>query len=419
LFVMRITVTTVDGEVYPVEIGLDETLENVKIIMEAETGIPATSQVLLFEGKPLADGLTSSAAGLKENDLLLLMKQPEPASRGAPQSSSAGGAPANRLGLAPDGSAADPAAMMRQIGSNAHLMQQLASGNPRLHEAVQRGDAEAFQGLLREEAKRRQDEEAKRQQEMQRLMADPLNPENQAKIAEMINQKNVQEAFENAMEHNPELFGTVIMLYVDMEVNGSKVKAFVDSGAQSTIMSKRCAEEIGIMRLCDTRFSGIAKGVGTSRIIGRVHAAPLKVGSSHLTASITIIEQDDMDFLFGLDMLKRHQCMIDLMNNELKFGSCGESLRFLPEHELPARARQADSDAPPPPPPPESVPGQTGNSDPKPTTSSYHETANTAGVESKISQLVQLGFSQAQAMQALNACGGDVDQAAALLFGGW
>ena len=32
----------------------------------------------------------------------------------------------------------------------------------------------------------------------------------------------------------------------------------MDSGAQMTIMSKACAERTGLMRLLDTRFSGMA-----------------------------------------------------------------------------------------------------------------------------------------------------------------
>lgn len=56
-------------------------------------------------------------------------------------------------------------------------------------------------------------------------------------------------------------------------------------------------------------YAGVAKGVGTSKIVGRVHAAPMKIGGMHITISITVLEDKSMEFLFGLDNLRRHQVL--------------------------------------------------------------------------------------------------------------
>lgn len=53
-----------------------------------------------------------------------------------------------------------------------------------------------------------------------------------------------------------------------------------------TIMSSACAERCGIMRLVDTRWSGIAKGVGTQKIVGRVHLGKLILFFSYYTMTI-------------------------------------------------------------------------------------------------------------------------------------
>ncbi|GLU23984.1 hypothetical protein SLE2022_399580 [Rubroshorea leprosula] len=99
-------------------------------------------------------------------------------------------------------------------------------------------------------------------------------------------QKGINENWAAALEYNPEGIARV-MLYVDMELYGVPLKAFVDSGTQSTIISKSCAERCGLLRLLDERYKGIfAHGVGQSEILGRIHVAPIKIGNIFYPCSI-------------------------------------------------------------------------------------------------------------------------------------
>uniref|UniRef100_A0A8B9GRZ5 UBA domain-containing protein n=1 Tax=Amazona collaria TaxID=241587 RepID=A0A8B9GRZ5_9PSIT len=222
--------------------------------------------------------------------------------------------------------------------ANPHELSLLKERNPPLAEALLSGDLEKFTRVLLEQ----QQDRARREQERIRLYsADPFDLEAQAKIEEDIRQQNIEENMTIAMEEAPESFGQVVMLYINCKVNGHPVKAFVDSGAQMTIMSQACAERCNIMRLVDRRWAGIAKGVGTQKIIGRVHLAQVQIEGDFLACSFSILEEQPMDMLLGLDMLKRHQCSIDLKKNVLVIGTTGSQTTFLPEGELPECARLA------------------------------------------------------------------------------
>ena len=73
-----------------------------------------------------------------------------------------------------------------------------------------------------------------------------------------------------------------------------------------------------LLHLLDDGFKGVAVGVGTGKILGRIHVTPLKVRDHFFPCTITVMDSEkglgdqNMDFLFGLDMLKRHRCKIDL-----------------------------------------------------------------------------------------------------------
>ena len=215
------------------------------------------------------------------------------------------------------------------------------------------------------------------------------------------------------------------MLYIPVEVNGHTLKAFVDSGAQRTIMSPSCAEKCGVMRLVDKRYEGMAVGVGTAKILGRVHSAQIKIGSLFLPMSLSVMEGKSIDLLLGLDMLKRYQASIDLMKGALVIQNV--QVPFLGEADIPKEVQQNDSEmlkeakkaslGVPVPTVGSDADSASGSSAPATTTTTTTTTSKPAAFPPEdIAKLTELGASREEAIHLLEITGGKVEEAAGLLL---
>ncbi|KAA8523512.1 hypothetical protein F0562_009936 [Nyssa sinensis] len=150
-----------------------------------------------------------------------------------------------------------------------------------------------------------------------------------------------------------------IILFSDDTALDLHHMAFVDSGAQSTIISKSCAERCGLLRLLDQCYKGIAYGVGQLEILGRIHVAPIK-------------------------------------ESVLRVGGGEVSVPFLQEKDIPSRLLDEER---------------------------YSKKASSSGdpgpdFEAKVAKLVELGFARDAVIQALKFFDGNEEQAAGYLFGG-
>lgn len=350
---MKLTISY-EENVVQLDVYEDIELDNFIAYCEAEIGTPFNNLQLLHNVRPLVDmKKTLKQLGVVDGDMILVVNKNllENATQLASQQQQASNPPASSSSFTTSSSTKSHESMFGPAEITIEQAERIRDSflnNPReltnlkltnlpLADALSDGTLSNFHKILNEQHKRRRDEQIRKHKMM---VADPFDPEAQKMIAEEIQRQQIESNMADAIEHMPEAFGQVLMLYIKCEVNGHPISAFVDSGAQSTIMSKSCAERCNILRLIDERWSGIAQGVGTQKILGRIHLCQVQIEKDFLVSSFNVLEQQPMDMLLGLDMLKRHQCVIDLKNNILKIGTTGTETRFLNESELPDHAKR-------------------------------------------------------------------------------
>lgn len=311
---MRLLVNLENTDEYKeLSIENNDTVETLKYIIEAEFNVPFLEQELKCENVHLDNNQAYiSAYKLKDDDLLLLSKK----KGGNPMSNFnmpiGGGVQNNNINTGFNLSKVfdDTMKMIKsnpqpQGGSNNNMMKfsfdmrvkneskaikdhylsqsdelsLLFTTDPELAEVVVSEDIQRLEDLVRKRMTKHDEKKKRELDEYNKLMsADPNDLEAQGKIEEMIRMKNVEENLKMAYEYLPESFSHINMLYINIEINKMVMTALVDTGAQSTIISEDLAKKCGIYNLCDKRYSGIAKGVGTTKIIGVIHAAQLKLG---------------------------------------------------------------------------------------------------------------------------------------------
>nr|GMC69995.1 DNA damage-inducible protein 1 [Ipomoea batatas] len=146
-----------------------------------------------------------------------------------------------------------------------------------------------------------------------------------------------------------------------------------------------------------------------------------QIGQIFYPCSFLVLDSPNMEFLFGLDMLRKHQCMIDLKENVLRVAGGEVAVPFLQEKDIPSHfldeqrhAKEASSSGAQATSAGEKTNTPTGG----PSGSSGQTQTQGSNFEAKVSKLVELGFGREAVIQALKFFDGNEEQAAAYLFGG-
>lgn len=149
---------------------------------------------------------------------------------------------------------------------------------------------------------------------------DPINDE-----------KIIGKDLEKAHEMIPEFFTPIDMLYVPCSINDHYITAFVDTGAQCSIMNLETAVKCGLYDRIDTRSKSVVHGVGTQMAVGYLYNVELIFGSYVLPCNFMVLRKAP-NIIIGLNIMKAHGIVLDIKNNCLCINN--DNIHFLKQNEI-------------------------------------------------------------------------------------
>ena len=139
-------------------------------------------------------------------------------------------------------------------------------------------------------------------------------------------EEKIKQNYLQAYTEIPQVFTPTNMIHITAKINNVPVKFLIDTGAQSSILPLSVPTACGLEDLIDEKYSGVLRGVGTDRIMGRIHYLELTFSCGVYPGSFTICKNDKLEPILGIDMMQSLGLKLDFVkrvliigNNEIKF----------------------------------------------------------------------------------------------------
>jgi hypothetical protein len=143
-----------------------------------------------------------------------------------------------------------------------------------------------------------------------------------------------------------------VPIKVTCEINGFRIPAIIDTGAEVTVMSTSCAKRCHLLNQIDTQHCGEAIGVGSdsSEIVGGIERLGMRIGPLNFMNKLSVLRNSRCDLILGLDVLRRFNGDISLRDRTLKLYVRGEKVtvpfldseREQQHHSFPPMPHRAD-----------------------------------------------------------------------------
>ena len=202
--------------------------------------------------------------------------------------------------------------------------------NTKIVNAVLKGDKVLLEKIIKEKI---EITDIKNKQ-LNNLMKYGPESEEEKKILEKFQkEKKIRENMRFAQEKIPESLIPIHMAFIFVEINNKKIMTLISTGNEMSIIGEKLSKECGLFNLCDTGYGGYTNN-GQTKLIGKVHEVKIIIENKTILAPINIIENDNIGFSLGLDILREYNCSLDMDKEELVFQNIGIRTKLLSVNEI-------------------------------------------------------------------------------------
>ena len=144
----------------------------------------------------------------------------------------------------------------------------------------------------------------------------------------------VEENLEKAYNEIPHTFIRTEAIYLKGHINGHEINFLLDTGAEMSVIPANIIQACGLENILDTNFSGVMKGVGEAKTLGRIHYVEVVLECGVYPCSFSVCSNNDLPAILGIDMMYNLGISIDFKKKQIHFDN-GCSIGFINKsHDL-------------------------------------------------------------------------------------
>ena len=131
----------------------------------------------------------------------------------------------------------------------------------------------------------------------------------------------INENYIKAYDEIPSCLIPAKMIYLEAKIMGQKIKFLIDTGAQVSLLPLNIVKICNLDHLLDQRVAGELKGVGSDRVMGKIHYLEVELPCGVIPCSFTICENSDLVPILGIDMMQQMGLLLDFKNRKIKINN--------------------------------------------------------------------------------------------------